>query len=255
MHLMITAEFAKNILGVFGERFCIQKTHFFFHAIKHISAIIGRKKKMILEETKQTETRARNWAFVVYPDECRSDWLDILESLNVPLAVSPLHTVDDEKKHHHVLVCGDKKSATQIYDEICSRLGDSVEIDGKVSVKGVTHPQKVLNLKSQVRYLVHLDNPKKEQFGSWKEEIKFFGGFDATKYFESKEEKKYNGVKGIIKIIKEFSFDSLIELLEYLGQNHDDLFQVCCDNAYLVTQLCNYNLRIKKNVDKVLKVQ
>lgn len=205
---------------------------------------------MISEETKISEQRARNWAFVLYPNECKSDWLSILEELNVPCAVSPLHTLDDEKPHHHILICGDKKSANQIYEEICQRLGDLKEIDGKIAVSGVTHPQKILNLKSQVRYLVHLDNPKKQQFDDWRKDIITFGGLEIAKYFESKDEKKYNGVKGVISIIKENSFNSLLELLDFLAKGQDELFQVCCDNAYLATQLINYKNHFRMTVKK-----
>ena len=194
------------------------------------------------------EVRARNWAFIVYPSECHSDWLEKLKILQVPCAVSPLHTPTDEKPHHHILICGDKKSAEQIRNEVCICLGEKTEIDGKESIKGVTLPQKVLNLKSSVRYLLHLDDKDKQQFEN--EEIKCFGGFNADKYLIDEKEKKYNGIKGVITIIKENAFNSLLELLEYLGQNHDDLFQVCVDNAYLATQLVNYtknDRKMKKN--------
>ena len=46
------------------------------------------------------------WSFVVYPDSAPKDWKDRLASTQVPCAVSPIHSADDEvkKAHYHVLL-------------------------------------------------------------------------------------------------------------------------------------------------------
>lgn len=204
--------------------------------------------------TEKTE-RARNWTLIFYPDEGRADFRDILEKLCVPCCVSPLHTPSEKKEHYHILFSGDKKTESQIYNEICKKLGDVVEVDGKETVKGVTKPQRVVNLKSTVRYFLHLDNPKKQQF-----ENKFledFGGFDSSKYLVSKEDKeikKYGGIKEVIKVIKEKKISSLLDLLDFLGSFDENLFQICCDNAYLCTQLTNVYRLQKKNVESALQI-
>lgn len=199
--------------------------------------------------------RARNWTLIFYPEEGRADFREVLEKLCVPCCVSPLHTPSEKKEHYHILFSGDKKTESQIYNEICKKLGDVVEVDGKETVKGVTKPQRVVNLKSTVRYFLHLDNPKKQQFEN--KVLEDFGGFDSSKYLISKEDKdaeKYLSIKDVIKIIKEKRFASLLDLLDYLGGVDDVLFQVCCDNAYLCTQLTNVYKLQKKNIKSTLQI-
>lgn len=207
--------------------------------------------------TEKTE-RARNWTFILYPEESKENWTSILENLCVPACASPLHTPADKKPHYHILVSGDKKTENQILSEICSQLGEEYEEEGKKKIKGVTKPQRVVNLKSTVRYFLHLDNPKKQQFEN--ETVSDFGGFDSSKYLIGKEEKdkaKYASIKDVIKIIKDNRFSTIIDLLDFLGKENDDLFTICCDNAYLCTQLvgCNrlkFSKKVENLVDKAL---
>lgn len=208
--------------------------------------------------TEKTE-RARNWTTILYPEELKEGWKETLEKMCVPAVLSPLHTPADKKPHYHLLVSGDKKTKEQIKTEVLLSLTEWVEIDGKKELKGVANPQKVVNLKSTVRYFLHLDNPKKQQFE--KKECKDFGGFDSSKYLMSDTEKireKFGTVKQVIKIIKEKRFNHIIDLLDFLANENDELFSVCCDNAYLCTQLVskykNEKVKVKVDVDKMAKV-
>ena len=100
-----------------------------------------------------------------------------------------------------------------------------------------------------------MDNPKKQQFEN--KVLEDFGGFDSSKYLISKEDKdaeKYLSIKDVIKIIKEKRFVSLLDLLDYLGGVDDVLFRVCCDNAYLCTQLTNVYKLQKKNIKSTLQI-
>lgn len=224
---------------------------------RNILLVIDLWRLRKMEKINGTEKveRARNWTLIFYPDEGRADFREVLEKLCVPCCVSPLHTPSEKKEHYHILFSGDKKTESQIYNEICKKLGDVIEVDGKETVKGVTKPQRVVNLKSTVRYFLHLDNPKKQQFEN--KVLEDFGGFDSSKYLISKEDKdaeKYLSIKDVIKIIKEKRFVSLLDLLDYLGGFDDVLFQVCCDNAYLCTQLTNVYKLQKKNVKTTLQI-
>lgn len=190
-----------------------------------------------------TELRARNWTFIIYPDECFENWKDILRDEVIPCAVSPLHSPEDseKKKHHHILIAGDKKSASQIYDEVCKKLGSVFIENGTEKIKGVTNVKKVQNIKSLVRYFLHLDNPDKEQFEESKK-IECFGGFHADKYLLNELDEKIKEVtpiKGILKIVNEKNFENIADLLSFLSDKDDELFLAVCKNAYLVTQILN----------------
>ena len=196
---------------------------------------------------------ARNWTFVIYPEECYKDFLEKLENLGVAGAVSPLHTLDEKKKHYHVLISGEKKSDEQIYNEICSELGEKVEIDGKVSIKGVTRPKKVINLRSMTRYFLHLDNKDKQQF---EENNKDFGGFDSSKYLKSeteKEDEKYGLIKKVVEIIRKKEIETYLDLIEELvAENDEGAFRSVCDNAYMfnaIVRSCSYS-KNNKNFNK-----
>lgn len=203
--------------------------------------------------TEKTE-RARNWTTIFYPSELKEDWREILEKMCVPACVSPLHTPENKKPHYHILISGDKKTVEQIKNEVLLPLTEYVEIEGKKQLKGIATPQKVVNLRSTVRYFLHLDNPNKQQFEDKK--LDDFGGFDSSKYLldsDAKKKEKFATIKDVIKIIKEKKFSNIIDLLDFLGGENDELFTVCCENAYLCTQLVNCNKYVSKT-KKVLDI-
>ena len=113
--------------------------------------------------------RCRNWAFILYPDSSPSNYIDILRSLMVQACISPLHApTDDLKPHYHVvLLFGSVKSYEQV-------LSITKLFNG-------SFPIPVHDIRQYVRYLIHADNPEKEQF-SGMEQIQTFGGLDVGKY-------------------------------------------------------------------------
>ena len=54
--------------------------------------------------------RARNWAFVIYPESLPKNWKNIITEIGIPMAVSPLHDKDIDptgevkKPHYHCIV-------------------------------------------------------------------------------------------------------------------------------------------------------
>lgn len=112
--------------------------------------------------------KSRYWAFIVYPESIKENWIDILEEKGLVFCVSPIHdqdinpTGEKKKEHYHVLVEyeGPKtyKSVKEITDEI-----------------GATIPKKIESLRGYYRYLAHIDNPEKAQYKI--EDIKEYNGF------------------------------------------------------------------------------
>lgn len=114
------------------------------------------------------DDRSRTWAFILYRESAPEDWLEVLEDLRIPAAVSPEHDRDvwteaDERRNpahvagqlkkphrHVVLYYGSKKSAGQV-------LADLAELD-------VKHVERVHETLSYNRYLCHLDDPHKAQY-------------------------------------------------------------------------------------------
>ena len=111
----------------------------------------------------------RNWTFVLYPESCVENWIDILSERGCEFAVSPLHDKDVnangelKKAHWHIQLRFDGPMS---YDYVKKNVCDLV---------GGTIPQACISSRGMYRYLCHLDNPEKHQYDV--KDIQCFGGF------------------------------------------------------------------------------
>lgn len=129
------------------------------------------------------DNRARQWAFIAYPDSAPENWREIIKLECKSGAISPLHDADfnadntQKKPHWHILIKFEgKKSYSQIK-----------EIADKIHA---TIPQKVNSLTAYSRYLCHLDNPEKTQYDV--EYVETWGDFDFQKEIMSNSD--YNAM-------------------------------------------------------------
>ena len=153
---------------------------------------MGVKKNM-------TDLKGRVWAFVLYPESC-IDYLDMiyyLEKLGIPMAISPLHIPakneipeEEKKEHYHILMYFDgqktQKNLRYLLD-MSSTSYDRKYFDWSLLIdknnlckKRAEYPYfiKVNNLSNYFRYLIHLDQPRKQQFSCYK--ISHFVADDET---------------------------------------------------------------------------
>lgn len=175
--------------------------------------------------TKSVNKRARNWTAVVYPDSAPEDWQSILDAMQVPWACSPLHDsdVDDDgvikKAHWHIILCfGGNKSYEQI-KEITDQINAPI-------------PQVCRDMRSSVRYFIHLDHPHKFQYNA--SDITSHCGFDAMQYLEQSTTEKRESLKEILLYCQEnhiFEYADLIDAL--LADGHDDWFIVATERSTL----------------------
>jgi len=178
--------------------------------------------------TQKKDDRTRNWTIVVYPESAPENWIEILQSEQVPFAVSPLHdkdvNVDGEikKPHWHVmLMYSGKKSFTQI-KEIADKLN-------------APKPEKVNNAKGMARYFVHLDNPEKYQYS--KDDIRVYGGADIKQHLTSVSEQKnerYNGIAEMCDFVDGQKIIEFADLMAYARVHRFDWFELLCDNSAYV---------------------
>lgn len=94
-------------------------------------------------------TKARNFAFILYPESIPENFIESLEKIGIPMAVSPLHDLDkterkfedmtsDEKKiinaggsvykkpHYHVLYIARNPVTVEFFTSL-ARMGKSCE--------------------------------------------------------------------------------------------------------------------------------
>lgn len=106
---------------------------------------------------KSRDTRARNFATVVYPESAPDGWQDLLSCHCVPAFISPLHdrdvnpTGEPKKPHFHVVLMFEGKKSIEQVTEIFKSIG-GVGCEVVKSIRGYA------------RYLCHLDNPEKAQY-------------------------------------------------------------------------------------------
>lgn len=157
--------------------------------------------------------KARNWAFVVYPESLPNDWLEILKLSGLKIAVSPLHDKDinadesEKKSHYHIIVSWENPTTYNNVLEFAKKLNGTI-------------PVKLEQIRGYYRYLTHEDNPEKAQYN--KNEIKHLNGFnirDFTELTKGEISKIKREIRNIIfeRCITEYS--DLMLLLDNEGIN------------------------------------
>lgn len=175
------------------------------------------------------KTRARNWAFVAYPENITEAKLtSVLNDLHIQWALSPLHDQDFDpdgeakKPHWHVLLTF---SGNKSYDQIC-------EITKSC---GGTIPIVVQSVRSMVRYFAHLDNPDKFQYN--KDDIKFYGGLNPSDVLPLSSMERYRIVKDMCLFIVENKVTNFSSFVTYcITERYEDWFPVLCDHSCMIVK-------------------
>lgn len=114
--------------------------------------------------------RTRNWACIFWPDSAPENFIDIINDWHVPAFLSPLHHgyhTDEgleRKDHYHVMVMFSGPKTKEQVNELFFQLG-GITLGQTVSINDSV---------AYARYLIHMDNPEKEQFNI--SDVKCFGG-------------------------------------------------------------------------------
>lgn len=169
--------------------------------------------------------KSRYWAFIVYPENVKNNWENILEEKGLIFCVSPIHDKDIDKyaeggpelkkEHYHVLVEYEgPKTYKSVKEEICDEIGATI-------------PKKIESLRGYYRYLTHMDNPEKAQYKQ--EDIREYNGF------------KLDLTNSEITIIKDKICNDIVnknileyaELIDYYRNLGDyDYFDVVANHTY-----------------------
>lgn len=174
--------------------------------------------------SKKPDTRARNFATVVYPESAPSDWLDKLTDYMIPAFVSPLHDNDinpggeAKKEHYHVVVMFEGKKSNEQIKEIFDSIG-GVGLEVVKSIRGYA------------RYLCHLDNPEKAQYKP--DDVRAFCGADYMGIIGLPID-KYKSIGEMMDYVIQEDCSSYADLLTYARLFRPDWFRVLCDNGTYV---------------------
>ena len=185
------------------------------------------------KETKQKEIKSRWWACILYPDSCKSDFREILNSKNIDWICSPLHDKDKneldnelKKAHYHLMFTFNKNGS--------SRLGKAQELAKELGANEFVQP--VCDLVNSTKYLIHLNNPEKYQYNKSDITCGIYVDLDNIIKLTKSEERQLN--KDIAKFINENCIGYYHELIEWCASNNDEWFDYIIQHTYHFSMLC-----------------
>lgn len=182
-----------------------------------------------MAKSQESDGRARNWTFFVYPESAPENWLQVLTEMQVSGSVSPLHDKDVnadgtvKKPHYHVLLCFDGKKSYEQIEEITEALNAPI-------------PQRCRSVKGSVRYFTHMDNPEKAQYS--RNDIKVFGGFDIEEAFKPTMTETNEILLEVLEFVENNEITEYRELMKYAATKQQERwFGVVKTNTFM---LCKY---------------
>lgn len=175
---------------------------------------------------KQTSSRTRNYACVVYPESAPSNWMDIISESKVPCFISPLHdkdinpTGEPKKPHHHIMVMYDSVKTTE-------QARTFFESFGGVGVEVIN------SVRAYARYLKHLDNPEKHQYN---EDVICYGGADYVQAIGTAADKA-KSIREMVEWIEGNDIICFADLFVYASINRSDWFDTLINSgAYVIKE-------------------
>lgn len=170
--------------------------------------------------------KARYFTFLLYPESIPEDWEMKLESIGVPIAISPLHNKDKsivegqeyKKEHYHVIyVAKNPVTVDSISKKVKSILGD----------KSLSHVQIIRqSIENVYLYLTHesKDAIAKNKYKYNKKDIKLINNFDIDRYVSLDAEDKDEMLNVVCDLIDDYGLANIRELRRFIrshGEKHN----------------------------------
>ena len=165
--------------------------------------------------------KARYFTFLLYPESIPNDWEMRLESIGVPIAISPLHDKDKsdvegqeyKKAHYHVIyVAKNPVTADSVRFKIKGLLGDKSVAFVKIIVTSI---------ENMYLYLTHesKDALAKSKYKYSRKDIKLINNFDIDRYITLDVEDKDDMLNEVCDLIDEHDLANMRELRRFV-RNH-----------------------------------
>lgn len=208
----------------------------------------------MVENLWKDSDKFRYFLFVMYPESAPENWNSIMKKSHFEFAVSPLHEPDPEqndddeeeyeeikKPHYHVIfhTAGNSPWTVKRAREKLKALG----LPANGHIEPAFHPN------NAQRYLIHMDQPEKQQFPDGFKAITVINNFplDLTKKL-STEEKRIVRAK-VFDLIRKYSIVEYANLIDALYDGYGDFDML--DYACTHTIMFNAYLGSKRNQLKI----
>lgn len=182
------------------------------------------RKKSNSVSSSEKNIKKRNWAFIVYPDSCPSDWQDILQKTGLQCVISPLHdkdlnaTGEPKKPHWHIIISYSGPTSFSVVKKLTDSLNSPI-------------PQALEQVRGYYRYLTHKDNPEKAQYSD--DDIKTLNGFNISDFVELSKSEVLEIKRKLQSLIRELDFIEYSDFMDYLLDNDMSLeYEVGSNNTY-----------------------
>ena len=165
-----------------------------------------------------SKEKARYFTFLLYPESIPNDWIDNLELIGVPIAISPLHDKDlsdvegqkYKKEHYHVIyVSKNPVTAESVRLKVKRSLGD----------KSVAMVQIVsTSMENMYLYLTHesKDAIEKHKHKYSKADIRLLNNFDIDRYVTLDVEDKDDMLNDVCDLIDDHNLANMRELRRFV---------------------------------------
>lgn len=174
--------------------------------------------------------KKRYWNFLVYEDSAPEGWMDILKRTHCMFAISPQHQPDEEcmKPHWHVMFYSGHGPITLA--------AAKAAIPENVPANGYIEP--AYSAQGSQRYLIHLDDPEKQQFPDGLNSITVLNGFplDLTRELSKQEKAKVRS--DLLAIIRENGVCEYADFIFGLEKYGDpDMLDYACTHTILFSKI------------------
>lgn len=184
------------------------------------------------------KAKARNFAFILYPESLPEDWKDLLETLDIPMAVSPLHDSDKRvlKKSEDILNLSNEEHALYKAGKLMMKphyhvmyaAPNPVTIEGvrnkikrKLGKDTISHVEIVDGVESYYKYLTHESNDaiKKKKTKYDKKDLIHLNNFDIDRYVTLDDAQKKEMFNEIVGAIREHGLANILDLSDHIEKH------------------------------------
>lgn len=167
---------------------------------------------------KKQITKARNFAGILYPESLPSDWKIRLTTLNVPIAISPLHDKDKsniggqvyKKRHYHMLYCAHNPVTVEsVRKKIKRALGENT----------ISHIEIVDSVENYYKYLTHesTDAIAKHKHVYDSKDITLLNNFDVDRYITLDEAQKKDLMNTLLSAVLAHRIANIFDLNDFIS--------------------------------------
>lgn len=168
-----------------------------------------------------TKQKARYFTFILYPESIPEDWVLKLESLDIAMAISPLHDKDKngeggyKKPHYHVIyIAKNPVTIDAVRNRIKRILGGN----------SISYVEIVDGIRNVYDYLTHESKDaiakKKQKYDS--REIITINGFDIDRYITLDDAQKNEVLDITIGLTLKYGFKNIVDFMDFYFDHGDD---------------------------------